>query len=216
MTTNGNNLTSSPEGDSTSLESLAVDSSQLNLAELAARHQNTDTDKTIPSPQSHRERVIEVSTDLSELSSVAGATIRSQARHDITSTSSAARAAALHARLERLRERPAFVEKVRASSARNRNSTEKPMGILNNPFYKYRGGIFARVITLLANLLKFLEALILKRLSTPKIETKKIQVAPATSAETNPTEAAKKKREEEEKLKQRQKMQLPGARMGNR
>lgn len=216
MTTNGNNPTSSPEGESTSLESLAVDSSQLGLAELKERQLTREL--SLSSGLQHEEAIAseQLSTDLSALSSHSGASIRTEMRQDLTSTSSAARRAALHARLDRLRERPTFVEKVRSSSARNRASQDKPLGIFNNPYYKYRGGIFARVITLLANILKLLEALLLRRLSPLRIEQKKTKQEPVMPLGSNPTELALQKKKEEEKLREQKKMRLPGARMGGR
>jgi hypothetical protein len=56
------------------------------------------------------------------------------------------------------------------SSARSKDSQGKsPLqeGILNNPTYRYGGDLVTRFITLLANILKFIERLFLRLLSGP-------------------------------------------------
>jgi hypothetical protein len=64
-----------------------------------------------------------------------------------------------------------------ASTSPRKATPEK--GILTNPSYQYSGGLLSRVITLFANILKFIERLILRLLSGPD--------GPAISSRTQDT-----------------------------
>jgi hypothetical protein len=71
-------------------------------------------------------------------------------------------------------------------------------GILRNPYFRYRGGPVIRFITLLANLLKFLEQLILGKLAGPKLPPQRQAkpVTPPQQLENDPTRLAEKRRRE--------------------
>lgn len=71
-------------------------------------------------------------------------------------------------------------------------------GILRNPYFRYRGGPIIRFVTLLANLLKFLEQLILGKFSGPKVPPQRQQkpVTPPQHPESDPKRLAEKARKE--------------------
>ncbi len=83
-------------------------------------------------------------------------------------------------------------------------------GILRNPYFRYRGGPVMRFITLLANLLKFLEQLILGKFSGPKLPPQR-QVKPSTPPqhpESDPTRLAEKARREARERAQKGRLRI--------
>jgi hypothetical protein len=74
-------------------------------------------------------------------------------------------------------------------------------GIFKNPYYRYHGGIFARIITFLANVLKVLEQLLLR--GTRVAAAPKVLVTPPPQPKTNTDKV--EKLEEERSLKREQK-----------
>jgi hypothetical protein len=188
MTTTRLNSGLETEEQSASLASLHVDTTNLEIAELKERLSEPPATSTT-SPQtveiSKLQKPVDATIDLSALSTSQSAALREQQdSRQARNTSLNAREDALQARLQRLQERPKFVAHVKERSARTKSNPSKPIGLFKNPFYKYRGGILSRIITFVANLLKLLEGLILRRLTQPKTPTKKIVIVPPLSPET--------------------------------
>ena len=143
---------------------------------------------------------VEVITDLSganiHSNQAPRASSRTERRADLERRDT--RRAAVQARLARLQERPALAEKLKAGTVRVNKG--KPVGIFSNPHFKYRGGLFSKLLTMFANIIKFLETAILGLLGgrnnsgtlkpTPRV------VAPETAekliAEAQRREAQKK------------------------
>lgn len=83
-------------------------------------------------------------------------------------------------------------------------------GILRNPYFRYRGGAITRFITLLANLLKFLEQLILGKFSGPKLPPQRQvkPIAPPQHPESDPTRLAEKARKEERERAEKARLRI--------
>ncbi len=157
----------------TKLDQSLVDS-KLDLSDLTANSRPIPA-VVEPSPSAALE------TDLSKIS-IAGATVarastRLERRKDLTE-------------LGKTEENRAAVQRPRIDRSRH--------GVLRNPYFRYRGGLVTRFITLLANLLKFLEQLILGRLSAqklpPQVQTKR--TIPPVNPAPDPTVLAHKARKE--------------------
>lgn len=216
MATTRQNLSVEEEAKNTSLASLAVDASALGIEELRERIIVAE-----PSPQisdihdpSNDAKTIDVRPDFSALSTSQSASLRPEKVPLERFSSNAVREAALLERLQRLKERPAFLERVRQSSARSKTSSTKQYGLFKNPFFKYRGGVIARIISFFANLLKLLEILVLRGLSKCRPSAKKSvsKIEPLI----DPALLEAKRKSDEERAKERKKMSLPGARQSSR
>jgi hypothetical protein len=75
-----------------------------------------------------------------------------------------------------------------ANHAHATRPSSKPNGIFRNPYYRYSGGILARLITFFANVLKTIEQLIL-RMARPTIRIQKINPPLRPDANHNPNVA---------------------------
>jgi hypothetical protein len=87
------------------------------------------------------------------------------------------------------------------SVARKGAPSNRPNGIITNPYYRYEGGLLDKIITFFANILKFLERALLRSLTQTKPAPPQRQVVPSTEK----TEEKEKK----EKARENLDVQLP-------
>jgi len=140
-----------------------VGSSPLDVVELHHDRENFRQSKEFPphvlEPIRGSALQVEVITDLSTANmhsnQVLRASNRPERRAEIERRDT--RRAAVQARLSRLQERPALAEKLKTGTAAARANKGKPIGIFSNPHFKYRGGLFSKLLTMFANIIKFLE-----------------------------------------------------------
>jgi hypothetical protein len=83
---------------------------------------------------------------------------------------------------------------------KNRTQTGTRNGIFKNPYYRYHGGIFARILTFIANLLKVFEQLLLGGLRTAAVFKKLITPQPSQENTRATKEKLEKERLEKERL----------------
>ena len=83
--------------------------------------------------------------------------------------------------------------------------SNRPNGIITNPYYRYEGGLLDKLITFFANVLKFLERALLRALSPAKPITPQRTVVP--SKET--AEEKEREKEKREKSHEIRDVQLP-------
>lgn len=79
--------------------------------------------------------------------------------------------------------------------------SNRPHGIITNPYYRYEGGLLDKLITFFANILKFLERALLRALTPTKPATPQRKVVP-------PTEKPEEKEKKEDSREPRH-VQLP-------
>lgn len=86
-----------------------------------------------------------------------------------------------------------------------RGNAPRPEGILNNPTYRYGGDLLTRFITLLANILKFIERLFLRLLSGPdsSAATPKPQNASTINEQSHHTQHDQERERKERQEKDR-------------
>lgn len=151
-----------------------TDDPKLDLSDLTANSRPT---RVVAEPS----RSITTETDLSKISiaaaSVPRVSTRPERRKDLED-------------LTRPRELRPAPQRPRIDRSRH--------GILRNPYFRYRGGPITRFITLLANLLKFLEQLILGKFSGPKLPPQRHSkpIVPPQQPGNDPTRLAEKARKE--------------------
>ena len=148
-----------------------VGSSPLDVVELHHDRENFRQSKEFPpqvlEPIRGSALQVEVITDLSTANIYSNQVLRASSRPERRAEIERrdTRRAAVQARLARLQERPALAEKLKTGTAAARASKGKPIGIFSNPHFKYRGGFFSKLLTMFANIIKFLETAILGLLS---------------------------------------------------
>lgn len=216
MAPTGQKLSTEEESKDSSLSSLAIDAAALGIEELRERVIVKEPPAQISELReaSSEPKTIDIRPDFSALTTSESASLRPGKASIERYSSHAMREAALNERLQRLKERPAFLERVRQSSSRSKTSCTKQYGLFKNPFFKYRGGVVSRIISFFANLLKLLEILMLRGLSKLKSSPKK--VVSKTEPAIDPILQEAKRKAEEERAKERKKMSLPGARQSSR
>lgn len=75
--------------------------------------------------------------------------------------------------------------------------SNRPNGIITNPYYRYEGGLLDKLITFLANVLKFLERALLRALAPqrPAVPQQKVSARPEKTEEKDKKDEPREKRD---------------------
>jgi hypothetical protein len=206
---NGSNTLQPDSRTSETLSDLALDVAQPEVQTL--REKVIDVDVSV-AQASEESRSVEVNSQPVEATEVLDLSTsclnRTSLGAPLRMSTAETRRALLEARLERLKARPYFAAQVKAQTkARSKQQAHTTIGILKNPFYKYRGGIFGRIITFLANVLKCLEVLLLRRVSRSSTNQSKTQRVIVVN--TPPPAEAPEAKKEALRLKEKKRVVLP-------